>query len=134
MTESMLMEDAEIAVTVLQELRDMHIGALTIDDFGTGFSSLSYLLRFPVTMIKIDGSFVRDITTNPSSATLATAIIALAHSVGLKIIAEGVETEEQRVFLENAGCTYFQGYLVSRPLPLDKIEPLLWAYSRSNSV
>lgn len=133
LTESMLMEDVETAVAVLHELRDMHIGALTIDDFGTGYSSLNYLLRFPVTMIKIDRSFVRDITTNPSSATLATAIIALAQSLELKTIAEGVETEEQRAFLEHAGCTYFQGFLLSRPLPIDEVEPLLWAYSSTNT-
>jgi EAL domain-containing protein (putative c-di-GMP-specific phosphodiesterase class I) len=125
LTESLLMEDAEATVAVLYELRGIGIRALAIDDFGTGYSSLSYLQRFPVTEIKIDRSFVQDITTNPGNASIATSIIALAHSLGLQAVAEGVETEEQRVALEQAGCDRFQGYLASRPVAADDLAALV---------
>ncbi|GAC1640279.1 MAG: hypothetical protein NVS4B8_07720 [Herpetosiphon sp.] len=125
LTESMLMEDAAATVLTLQELRGVGICALAIDDFGTGYSSLSYLQRFPVTEIKIDRSFVRDVTTNSSNAAIATATIVLAHSLGLQAVAEGVETEEQRAFLEHAGCDRFQGYLVSRPVAAEELSALV---------
>jgi EAL domain-containing protein (putative c-di-GMP-specific phosphodiesterase class I) len=125
LTESILMENAEATVAALHELRAIGLHSLAIDDFGTGYSSLSYLQRFPVTTIKIDRSFVHDLTTNPSNAALARAIIALAESLGLETVAEGVETEAQREFLERAGCDRFQGYLVSRPLPAEQLEALL---------
>jgi len=123
LTESVLMEDAATTVTALHELRNIGIRALAIDDFGTGYSSLSYLQRFPVTAIKIDRSFVRDLAANPGNAAIARSIIALGHSLGLEVIAEGVETEAQRVLLEQAGCDHFQGFLVSRPLPADELIP-----------
>jgi diguanylate cyclase (GGDEF)-like protein/PAS domain S-box-containing protein len=125
LTESLLMEDAPTTIATLHELRAVGIGGLAIDDFGTGYSSLSYLQRFPVTELKIDRSFVLDVMTSPNSAAIATSIIALAHSLGLNAIAEGIETEEQRVFLEHVGCDRFQGYLASRPLPASDVEKLL---------
>jgi len=127
LTESVLMEDAAATVAALQELRNIGIEGLAIDDFGTGYSSLSYLQRFPVTAIKIDRSFVHDVTTNPSNAALVRAIIALAHSLGLATVAEGVETEAQRQFLEQAGCDRFQGFLASRPLPPEQVVTFLRA-------
>jgi len=132
LTESMLMDDAEATVMALHELRSADIGSLAIDDFGTGYSSLSYLQRFPVTEIKIDRSFVRDIMTNPSSAAIATSTVALAHSLGLDVVAEGVETEAQRAFLERAGCDQFQGWLVSPALPADELVAFVRARSQQN--
>ncbi len=120
-TESLLMEDAEATVQVLTDLRALGLRALAIDDFGTGYSSLSYLQRFPVTELKIDRSFVQNLPDDPGSAALAKSIIALAHSLGLHVIAEGVETEGQRRFLEEQGCDRFQGYLASRPLPAQQL-------------
>ena len=121
LTETVLMENAEATVMALQELREIGIAELAIDDFGTGYSSLSYLQRFPVTDIKIDKSFVHDIMVNRSNGAIATATIALAHSLGITVIAEGIETEEQRVFLEECGCDHFQGYLASRPMPAEQV-------------
>ena len=98
-TESILMNNAEKARCTLRELRDFGVN-LAIDDFGMGYSSLNYLKNFPINRLKIDKSFVRDITTNPNDATIVKAIIALAHSLNIDIIAEGVETREQMEFLD----------------------------------
>ena len=113
-TESVVMDDAEQAITVLRELREMGI-AIEIDDFGTGYSSLSYLKRLPIHRLKIDQSFVRDLTTDQDDAAIIGAIISMAKSLKLEIIAEGVETEAQAAFLDAQGCLAMQGFLFSRP-------------------
>ena len=122
-TESLLMQGAGQTVAILEEFDKMGI-RLSLDDFGTGYSSLSYLKRFPIDTVKIDRSFVRDIHTDPNDAALASAIIAMAHSLKLSVIAEGVETEEQLVFLRERECNEYQGYYFSKPLPPEEIELL----------
>ncbi len=120
-TESIIMENPEAAAQTLRKLSDMGVH-LSIDDFGTGYSSLSYLKRFPIDALKIDKSFVRDITTDADDAAIAKAVIALAHSLKLKVIAEGVETAEQLDFLREQNCDQIQGYYLSRPLAVDQLE------------
>jgi len=114
-TESMIMHNTEEAITTLGELHGMGI-RLSIDDFGTGYSSLSYLKRFQVHSLKIDQSFVRDITSDPDDAAIAAAIVSLGHSLKMTVIAEGVETAEQSAFLEILGCDEVQGYHFGKPM------------------
>ncbi len=123
-TESAIMKNAEQNITILRKLKDMDI-ALTVDDFGTGYSSLSYLKHFPITRLKIDRSFVRDITINPDDAAIAEIIIAMAQTLKLGVIAEGVETRAQMEFLSFHNCVEMQGYLFSRPVPADQFASLL---------
>ncbi|MEW6697879.1 MAG: sensor domain-containing protein [Bacillota bacterium] len=123
-TESLAMKDVEFSGKNLFELRKMGI-SLAIDDFGTGYSSLSYLKRLPIDIIKIDRTFIRDITANSDDASIVSTIIALAHNLKMKVVAEGVETEEQLHFLRQQKCYGMQGYLFSRPLPADDITRLL---------
>jgi predicted signal transduction protein with EAL and GGDEF domain len=123
-TESAIMKNAEQNITILRKLKDMGI-ALTIDDFGTGYSSLSYLKHFPLTRLKIDRSFVRDITVNPDDAAIAEIIISMAQTLNLGVIAEGVETRAQMEFLSFHNCVEMQGYLFSRPVPADQFSGLL---------
>ena len=118
LTESLLMKDAEETVRVLSSLKASAV-TLSVDDFGTGYSSLAYLRRFPLDELKIDGSFVRDATTEPEDAEIIVAIISLAHNLKLKVVAEGVETEAQLRFLRSHGCDEMQGYYFARPQSLE---------------
>jgi diguanylate cyclase (GGDEF)-like protein/PAS domain S-box-containing protein len=124
LTESMLLENVEKTIATMNTLNEIGI-QLSLDDFGTGYSSLQYLKRLPLDQLKIDQSFVRDITTDSSDRTIVQTIIAMAHSLGLNVIAEGVETEEQRQLLLGSGCMHYQGYLFSKPLPNGQFEALL---------
>lgn len=124
LTESNAMENAEATTKTLRELKEIGV-QLAIDDFGTGYSSLSYLKRFPIDDLKIDRSFVMSITTDPDDAAIATAVITLAHSLKLQVIAEGVETEEQLAFLGSHQCDAAQGYLFSRPTSAEAFMELL---------
>ncbi|MGC2854051.1 EAL domain-containing protein [Novispirillum sp. DQ9] len=133
LTESMLMQDAAGAVRILQELSD--IGAqLAIDDFGTGYSSLSYLKQFPVDKLKLDQSFVRHLPGDNNDAVIARATINLGHSLGLEVIAEGVETEEQFAYLRAQGCDVVQGYLFGRPVPAADLATMLRAQAAESLV
>ena len=125
-TESLLMEDIQANSRLLDEVKTS-VGGLqiSIDDFGTGYSSLYYLKALPIDVLKIDQSFIRDITTDPAGATITTAIINLAHNIGLKVIAEGVETEEQLAYLHEKACDEAQGYYFGRPLPANEFATLL---------
>ncbi|HJV88218.1 MAG TPA: EAL domain-containing protein [Noviherbaspirillum sp.] len=125
-TESVIMKNAEVGAQTLARLNDMGI-SLSIDDFGTGYSSLSYLHRFPIHTLKIDRSFIRDIASADDDAPIARAVILLAHSMNLRVVAEGVETEEQLAFLRKHHCDQIQGYYFSRPVPAAQIEDLLRA-------
>ncbi|ALP63959.1 MULTISPECIES: sensor domain-containing protein [Paraburkholderia] len=124
LTESTIMRNAEEAVSMLNELHALGIG-LAIDDFGTGYSSLSYLKRFPVDRLKIDRSFVSDIGESSDDETITSAIIALAHSLNLQVIAEGVETSTQLDFLKERACDEMQGYFFAKPLPHEAIPGML---------
>jgi diguanylate cyclase (GGDEF)-like protein len=124
LTESMVMRQPEQAARWLSSLKQTGV-RLSIDDFGTGYSSLAYLNRFPIDVVKIDRSFIRDVPDSRSDAQITSAVIALGHSLGLTVIAEGAETQEQIDFLRNEGCDEVQGYFYSRPIPADDIRAFL---------
>ena len=124
LTESSLMSNAEETITVLQNLKALGI-QISIDDFGTGYSSLAYLKRFPIDKLKIDIAFVREVTSNPDDAAIVLAIINMAHSMKLEVIAEGVEKDAQLAYLRRHGCDEMQGYYFSRPLPELEFEAML---------
>ncbi|MES2536029.1 MAG: EAL domain-containing protein [Pseudomonadota bacterium] len=124
LTESLVMADVERTVGILREFKKLGV-RLSLDDFGTGYSSLNYLKRFPIDVLKIDQTFVRDITLDPDDAGIVASIIALAHNLRLKVIAEGVETKEQLSFLQQLQCDEIQGYLISKPVPPAEFEKLL---------
>src|SRR5690606_16975502 len=123
-TESTLMEARGDTSEVLLAYRDAGI-EIALDDFGTGYSSLSYLSRFDIDFIKIDRSFINNMTASDEDFSLCEAIIAMAHKLGIKVIAEGVETAQQKSLLKEIGCDYAQGFLISAPLPPDEFEDLL---------
>lgn len=124
LTESLMLENIEDTIATMNALSAIGV-VLSLDDFGTGYSSLQYLKRLPLAQLKIDQSFVRDITTDKNDEAIVRTIVAMAHSLNLDVIAEGVETEEQRQLLLNNGCTNYQGYLFSKPLPIEQFEALL---------
>jgi diguanylate cyclase (GGDEF)-like protein len=123
-TESALMRDEEIAERTFSALKRIGIG-VSLDDFGTGYSSLNYLKRFPVDTVKIDRTFIRDLAVDPDDAAIVSAILAIARQLGLNVVAEGVETEEQRVFLTERMCPQLQGFLLSPPLSAEDFGALL---------
>lgn len=124
LTESMIMGNPQESVSILSKLKALGL-TIAVDDFGTGYSSLSYLKRFPIDTLKIDREFVRDITNDPDDAAITSAIIALAHSLDLNVVAEGVETQEQLNFLAMQGCDQVQGFLLSKPLNAEDCLTLL---------
>jgi diguanylate cyclase (GGDEF)-like protein/PAS domain S-box-containing protein len=125
-TESDAMQSAERALPMLRRLKEQGVG-IAIDDFGTGYSSLSYLKRFPVDTLKLDRSFVKGLPDDADDASITLAVITMAHSLGLEVVAEGVETPEQRRFLVTHGCDVMQGYLLSAPVPAEQCERFLAA-------
>lgn len=129
-TESTAMQNPETTLSILDQLSSMGI-MLAIDDFGTGYSSLAYLKHLPIQRLKLDRSFVKDIETDANDAAICTATIALGHSLGLELVAEGVETDDQRTFLSRLGCDMLQGYFYSKPLPFEAVLAYLKA-SRAN--
>ena len=126
LTESSLMSNAEETIAVLRNLKALGI-QISIDDFGTGYSSLAYLKRFPIDKLKIDIAFVREVTSNPDDAAIVLAIISMAHSMKLEVIAEGVENDAQLAYLRRHGCDEMQGYYFSRPVPQEEFEQMLMA-------
>jgi diguanylate cyclase (GGDEF)-like protein len=131
LTESSIMQNPESAVKTMTELREMGV-KISIDDFGTGYSSLGYLKRLPIDILKLDRSFVNGATTDPDDAALVMAIISLAHNLKLRVIAEGVETEEHVRFLRLLKCDGAQGYLFGKPMPADLFRALIGAGDRSD--
>ncbi|WP_010482994.1 PAS domain S-box protein [Pseudomonas sp. S9] len=123
-TESIIIENIDDTIRKMNQLRDIGV-SFAMDDFGTGYSSLTYLKRLPVDVLKIDQSFIRDATTDPNDAEIIRAIVAMAKSLGLTVIAEGVEQQEQLEFLHSQGCFLYQGYLFSKPVPLNEFKALL---------
>jgi EAL domain-containing protein (putative c-di-GMP-specific phosphodiesterase class I) len=119
LTESLLVANVESTVETMYALKEQGIG-FALDDFGTGYSSLSYLKRLPLDQLKIDQSFVRDVLTDPNDAAIARTILGLGQTLGLDVIAEGVETESQRDFLSRYGCQTYQGYLFGHPVPAEQ--------------
>lgn len=123
-TESIIMQDIEASIDKLKALTELG-SEISIDDFGTGYSSLSYLTRLPLSRLKIDKSFINEVTVRSDNLTIVSSVIALAHGLNLKVIAEGVETEEQLKLLKQLNCDELQGYIAYRPLPLEKLEEVL---------
>jgi EAL domain-containing protein (putative c-di-GMP-specific phosphodiesterase class I) len=128
-TESLLMQNPDYAASVMEKIRSLGMLRINIDDFGTGYSSLGYLKRFPIHTVKIDASFVRDILIDKEDSAIVQAVIAMSHSLDLKVIAEGVETWEQYELLRVLGCDAIQGYLVGRPMPAHDFERWVGAHA-----
>lgn len=124
LTEGLVLDNIEDSILKMKELKSLGV-KFSMDDFGTGYSSLSYLSRLPIDQLKIDQSFVRDITTDQNDAAIVQTIISMALSMGMEVIAEGVETEEQLEFLELRGCQAYQGYFFAKPKPIDELERML---------
>jgi EAL domain-containing protein (putative c-di-GMP-specific phosphodiesterase class I) len=123
-TEGALMDHPEEAINALEKLKEMGL-RISIDDFGTGYSSLSYLKRFPIDAVKIDRSFIKDVHINPEDASICCAIMAMAHNLGMTVVAEGVETTEQYDYMKSIDCDEIQGYLTGKPVTADKFQAIL---------
>jgi EAL domain-containing protein (putative c-di-GMP-specific phosphodiesterase class I) len=124
LTESVVMTEPEASVRILEQLSQMGV-LVSVDDFGTGYSSMSYLRRLPVDKLKIDREFIREIMSHPDDASIVRAIVSLAHSLRLKVVAEGVEAVEQLEFLKSLGCDEYQGYYFSPAIPAQDFAALL---------
>jgi EAL domain-containing protein (putative c-di-GMP-specific phosphodiesterase class I) len=124
LTESMLVDHIDDIIIKMNKLQAIGV-RFELDDFGTGYSSLQYLKKLPLYQLKIDQSFVHDIATDNSDQAIVRTIIAMAASLNLEVIAEGVESEDQLTYLKSFGCNHFQGYLFSKPLPLNEFEAML---------
>jgi EAL domain-containing protein (putative c-di-GMP-specific phosphodiesterase class I) len=132
LTESILMDDVETTIRTLLALKEIGL-SLSVDDFGTGYSSLSYLYRFPIDKLKIDKTFVRNLRLEPHGLSVTRAIAVLGHSLGLKVVAEGVEDVAAARILCELGCDELQGYHILRPAPADALEPWLSAYRKEEA-
>ena len=123
-TESIAMHNAELSLAIMLRLKEMGI-RISIDDFGTGYSSLSYLKRFPIDTVKIDQNFIRDLSRDSNDGAIISAVISMARALKLRVVAEGVETEEQLAFLRRQHCEVIQGFLCGRPVPAEEFEVTL---------
>jgi EAL domain-containing protein (putative c-di-GMP-specific phosphodiesterase class I) len=123
-TESLIMRDVDANIRTLRVIRDMGV-EIAVDDFGTGYSSLSYISRLPINTLKIDRAFIMNMTSNPDDLSIVSTIISLGHSLELKVVAEGVETEEQANLLRLLKCDEFQGYLYSPAVPAEQVAQFL---------
>ncbi len=132
-TESMIIQDINLVVEVMDELKSVGI-SIAIDDFGTGYSSFEYLKKLPIDKLKIDKSFIANVTNNQDDASIVQAVIAMAHNMNMEVIAEGVETEEQMKFLLKNKCDYAQGYLFSKPLSVEKVEKFIQKFVQLSKV
>jgi EAL domain-containing protein (putative c-di-GMP-specific phosphodiesterase class I) len=131
LTESVVLDHVESVISRMRQINALGVG-FSLDDFGTGYSSLSYLKRLPLDQVKIDQSFVRDVPGDANDAAIVRAILAMSQTLGLQVIAEGVETQEQRDFLARNGCNGYQGYLFSRPLPIEDFEQFVGRLDRGS--
>ena len=125
------MQNPEMTLSILDQLAALGV-SLSIDDFGTGHSSLAYLKHLPIRRLKLDRSFVTDIETDANDASICAATIALGHNLGLEVVAEGVETEMQKEFLSRLHCDFLQGFLFSKPVPLDEVLAYIKAHRAGN--
>ena len=133
LTESLIMQDLQQAITTMKALQAMGV-RLSIDDFGTGYSSLSALKSFPISRLKLDRSFVRDLPEHEDDKAIARAVISLGHKLNLKVLAEGVESEQQFAFLRENHCDEMQGYYFSKPVPAAEIETLLEVQAQGRKI
>jgi EAL domain-containing protein (putative c-di-GMP-specific phosphodiesterase class I) len=124
LTESVVLDNVDEVISRMQQLIALGV-SFSLDDFGTGYSSLSYLKRLPLDQVKIDQSFIRDVIDDPNDAAIVRAILAMSHSLGLRAVAEGVETEAQRDFLQQNGCMAYQGFLFCKPIPIEAWDQFL---------